>query len=225
MKIEVAQASKLFVRLSRHFRSRRMQHFSKLCKAHSGLRVLDVGGNPAIWLLLPELDRPHVIYLNMPRAAEPGDDRRNLVFANGTRLPFPDQSFDLVFSNSVIEHVGGFHAQQQLAAEIARVGRNYWVQTPNRYFPVEQHLMTPFVHWLPKSIQSWLVRNATVWAFVTNAEPQERQFYLEHFLRDVRLLDCASMKELFPGATIHRERFLGWTKSLIAAKLGPSKSL
>lgn len=202
-----------------------MLQFSKLCKAHSGLRVLDVGGNPAIWLLLPEVDRPHVIYLNMPRAAEPGDDHQNLVFADGTRLPFPDQSFDLVFSNSVIEHVGELDAQRRFAAEIARVGRNYWVQTPNRYFPVEQHLMTPFVHWLPKTMQGWLVRNATVWALVTKAEPQERQFYLEHFLNDIRLLDCTSMKELFPDATIHRERVLGWTKSLIAAKLGRPKSL
>lgn len=202
-----------------------MLQFSKLCKAHSCLRVLDVGGNPAIWLLLPEVDRPHVIYLNMPRAAELGDDRQNLVFGDGTRLPFPDQSFDLVFSNSVIEHVGKLEAQQRFAAEIARVGRNYWVQTPNRYFPVEQHLMTPFVHWLPKSMQAWLVRNATVWAFVTKADPQEREFYFEHLLKDIRLLDCASMKELFPEATIYRERFVGWTKSLIAARLGRPKTL
>ena len=196
-----------------------MLRFAELCNAHSGLRVLDVGGNPAIWLLLPKSIRPHIIYLNMPRAAEPGDDRQNLVFGDGTGLPFPDQSFDLVFSNSVIEHVGELKAQQRFAAEIARVGRNYWVQTPNRNFPVEQHLMTPFVHWLPKTMQAWLVRHATIWAFVTKAEPREREFYLEHFLNDIRLLDCTAMKELFPGSTIHREQFLGWTKSLIAARL------
>jgi 2-polyprenyl-3-methyl-5-hydroxy-6-metoxy-1,4-benzoquinol methylase len=65
------------------------------------------------------------------------------------RSPSAARSFDIVFSNSVIEHVGDAESQQQFAHEIARVGRAYWVQTPNRRFPVEPHLLTPFLHFLP----------------------------------------------------------------------------
>ena len=72
---------------------------------------------------------------------------------DGRALPFRDEAFDVVFSNSVIEHVGDAASQRRFAREVARVGRAYWVQTPNRWFPVEQHLLTPLVHWLPKSWQ------------------------------------------------------------------------
>ena len=183
------------------------------------MTVLDVGGNPAIWSLLNAAATPKVIYLNMPRAAEAEDDRSHLVFADGRRLPFPDQSFDLVFSNSVIEHVGNEASQQAFASEIARVGKCYWVQTPNFWFPVEQHLMTPLLHWLPRAWQRVVAPRATIWALLTRCNQQERQFYIQHFLEDIRLLDKAGVEKLFPDATIQRERVLGFTKSLIALKL------
>src|SRR3954452_25060600 len=105
-------------RLSRSFRARRMRRFaSEFCLTPS-TRILDVGGNPRIWSTLPLGARPSITYLNMPRAAEPDDDSAHLVFGDGCRLPFPDRSFDIAFSNSVIEHVGGPDAQAQFAAEI-----------------------------------------------------------------------------------------------------------
>ena len=64
----------------------------------------------------------------------------------------------------MIEHVGDAQSQRRFAREVARVGRAYWVQTPNRWFPVEQHLLTPFVHWLPKPWQRWIVPRFTVWS-------------------------------------------------------------
>src|SRR5262249_16452869 len=127
-----------------------------------------------------------------------------------------DQSFDIVFSNSVIEHVGDAKSQQDFAREVTRVGRAFWVQTPNRWFPVEQHLLTPFLHWLPKSWQRVLAPRATVSALLTRTTPDPRRFYFEHYLNDVRLLGPAEFSTLFPGARVVRERFLGITKSLIA---------
>ena len=133
-------------------------------------------------------------------------------------MPFADQSFDIVFSNSVIEHVGAAQDQQRFASEAARVGKCYWVQTPNRWFPVELHLLTPFLHYLPRSWQSRVARRFTVWEHIARPRPDQREFYIEHYLRDIRLLDARTLQQLFPGAQLIRERFCGFTKSLIAMR-------
>ena len=67
-------------------------------------------------------------------------------------LPFRDDSFDVVFSNAVIEHVGGRERQQRLVEEALRVGRRVFLTTPNRWFPVEVHTRVPLVHWLPDAL-------------------------------------------------------------------------
>jgi hypothetical protein len=123
-----------------------------------------------------------------------------------------------VFSNSVIEHVGNSFRQEQFAKEIARVGVRYFVQTPNRWFPVEHHLLMPLVHFLPRQWQQRLVRKFTIWDWVARPRPDQRVFFIEHYLRDIRLLDGRAMRRLFPDARLIRERFLGFTKSLIAVR-------
>jgi len=67
-------------------------------------------------------------------------------------LPFEDGAFDIVFSNAVIEHVGGTDRQRQLVSEAIRVGRRVFITTPNRRFPVEVHTRLPLVHWLPDAL-------------------------------------------------------------------------
>jgi hypothetical protein len=89
------------------------------------------------------------------------------------------------------------------------------VQTPNRWFPVEQHLLTPLVHWLPKRWQQRLVPRWNLWSMLVPARPDQRRFFIEHYLRDVRLLGVRDLRQLFPGAQILRERFCGWTKSFL----------
>jgi SAM-dependent methyltransferase len=65
-------------------------------------------------------------------------------------LPFPDDAFDIVYANAVIEHVGGAERQRLLVDEALRVGRRVFVTTPNRWFPLELHTGLPLVHWLPE---------------------------------------------------------------------------
>jgi hypothetical protein len=139
-----------------------------------------------------------------------------VVFADGCVLPFRDASFDVVFSNSVIEHVGDAASQARFAAEVRRVGRAYWVQTPNRRYFLETHLLTPFVHWLPPAWQARLLRHGSVWEWIVRPAPDRREYYLRHYLTRVRLLTARDLGRLFPGARILRERALGWTKSLVA---------
>jgi SAM-dependent methyltransferase len=71
------------------------------------------------------------------------------VQGDATQLPFADKSFDVFFSNAVIEHVGGPERQQAFVDEALRVARRVMITTPNRWFPIEVHTRLPFVHWLP----------------------------------------------------------------------------
>jgi ubiquinone/menaquinone biosynthesis C-methylase UbiE len=191
-----------------------MERFAHEFRITSETLVLDIGGTPDVWDLIEV--RPRLILLNTPRAGEDLAAAASWVAGDGRQLPFADRSFDVVFSNSVIEHVGDRASQERFAREVMRVGRGYWVQTPNRWFPVEQHLLTPLVHWLPRHWQRAIVPRWNVWSAVVRAAPDRRRFYIEHYLSEVRLLSAADLRRLFPDARLIRERFLGWTKSLVA---------
>jgi hypothetical protein len=205
-----------FTSVSQHFRRRRMERFAREFGITSETRILDIGGTPDCWELLPA--RPRLTLLNTPRARNDLASAATWVAGDGRRLPFRDGTFDVVFSNSVIEHVGDAASQQSFAREVARVGRGFWVQTPNRWFPVEQHLLTPFIHWLPKTWQRRIVPRFNLWSVLVRVTPDRRRFYIEHYLDDVRLLGFGELGALFPGARVIRERVLGITKSLVAVK-------
>jgi hypothetical protein len=197
-----------------YFRSHRMRLFEKTFEITPQTRILDVGGSPLIWEFASV--RPRLTLLNFPSALNRGLVRNDLVAADGRLLPFKDKAFDIVFSNSVIEHVGPRVDQQHFADEVRRVGRSYWVQTPNRFFPVELHLMLPFVHFFPKPAQQAIVTRFTVWQHVVEATEAERESYINHFLHELNLLDRRTLQSLFPGATILTERIAGLAKSLVA---------
>jgi SAM-dependent methyltransferase len=203
-------------RIQKSFRAKRMRRFLRAFPDAGKSRILDVGGTAEIWQLTPGA-AGRVVLLNMPSAAaERTSAAAEVVHGDGCRLPFADAAFDIVFSNSVIEHVGDAEAQARFAAEIRRTGRSYWVQTPNRWFPIEMHLLTPFVHLLPRNWRAFIVRRFTVWQWIHRPGADRKRFYIEHFISDIRLLSAAQMKELFPDAVILRERFLLFTKSLVA---------
>jgi hypothetical protein len=204
----------LIASLSRRSRTRRMARCVDALGIGPDTRVLDVGGTTDIWRLAPV--RPRLVILNEPRAGEEASDGVPVVFADGCALPFRDGSFDVVFSNSVIEHVGDAAKQARFATEVGRVGRAYWVQTPNRRYFLETHLLTPFVHWLPRAWQARMIRWGTVWEWIVRPSPDRREYYLDHYLTRVRLLAAGDVRRLFPDAQLFRERVLGWTKSLVA---------
>jgi hypothetical protein len=83
---------------------------------------------------------------------------------------------------------------------------------------VEPHLLTPLIHFLPRRWQRPIVRRFTVWQWMERPSEDRRAFYVEHYLNDIRLLSHDDMARLFPDATVIRERWLGWTKSLIAVR-------
>jgi hypothetical protein len=200
--------------LLRGVRRRRMARFAAALAPDPATRILDVGGSPFNWELSELRARVTLLNLQPPRDRGAVPEHFALLTASGTDLPHRDGAFDIAFSNSVIEHLGSYGRQQRFAAELRRVGRRLWVQTPARAFFFEPHLLTPFIHYLPKRWQRHLLRHATVWGWL--ARPSRAQ--VERFLRDTRLLSYAEMRSLFPDCEIRRERFLLFTKSYVAVR-------
>jgi SAM-dependent methyltransferase len=115
------------------------------------------------------------------RASFPGV---TYVQADALELPFPDDSFDVVFSNAVIEHVGDRERQRRFVAEALRVGRRAFITTPNRWFPIEVHTRLPLVHWLPDG-----------------AANRVYELVRKPWAKEVNLLGPGSLQELFPPET------------------------
>jgi hypothetical protein len=188
---------------------------SLLNQVERPLRILDVGGTSEFWQLmgLSKLGQARITLLNLqaPSASGPVFDS---VAGDARDLSrYPDRSFDVVFSNSVIEHLGpAFSDQQRMASEIQRVAKRYFVQTPNRYFPLEPHFLVPGFQFLPVSLRTWMVSSFDVGWYKRIPDKSAARKEVE----SVSLLTEQQLRTLFPGAAIYKERLLGLTKSFVA---------
>jgi hypothetical protein len=169
----------------------------------AGTRVLDIGGSELNWGYLDV--KPDVTIINL--GSTPDTPSRQVI-GDGCCLPFGDKSFDLAFSNSVIEHVPDHRA---FAEEAIRVGRSYYVQTPNYWFPIEPHYMAPIIHFLPPKWRRRLGRNFTGWGLIARISQDQ----VDEFVASTHLLKPEEMQDLFPDAEVDTEKVLGMTKSLI----------
>jgi SAM-dependent methyltransferase len=146
--------------LAARARARRHERFFALTRLAPEARVLDVGcGELGLRALEPDLDITGVDLVERPDYPGP------FVKADATqRLPFADGEFDLVYCSSVIEHVAPSR-REAFAAELRRVGRGWFVQTPAFSFPVEPHALLPFAHWLPVALRKryWRLGAAGGW--------------------------------------------------------------
>jgi SAM-dependent methyltransferase len=190
----------------RRWRERRYAMFVELCNLQPDERILDVGAGEGSALERFNTTNP-IIAVDLETDERDWLEGENVTVqrADGTQLPFDDRSFPVVFSNSVIEHVPKA-LQPAFAREIRRVGERYFVQTPNRWFPIEPHYQMPFVHFLPERALRALNKRFTM-GFRKKGEWYE-----------TTLLTSSDLRRLFPDATIHRERMFGLTKSLMAVR-------
>ena len=178
-------------------RAKRRRLYLKAVRPVESDTILDVGCGS---VGLATLDVPGRI-TGTDRGDRPDYPGARFVQADARELPFADGAFDVAYSNSLIEHVPAAD-RPRVAAEIDRVGRRLFVQTPNRWFPIEPHALLPLVHWLPRPL------GRRLWKLGVTGEPFD----------DIALLDAAELRRLFPGAEIVRERVGPLTKSLIAVR-------
>lgn len=204
----------LYQLFSKRFRTKRMKAFIDAFHPSPETTILDVGGSSYNWSLVNCNARITLLNLDDQGISSALADNTVFVKGDATDLPYSDQSFDIAFSNSLIEHLFTYEKQVKCAQEIRRVGKRLWVQTPARGFFIEPHLLTPFTHYLPKRWQKRLLKNFTVWGIITRPSPQA----IETFLREVRLLNFREMQELFSDCEIRKEKTLFLTKSYIAIR-------
>lgn len=197
-------------------RMRRWEMFSNAFPTIEKLRVLDVGGTVEAWRRAPVKPR-HVTVLNL---FEPGEsDDNSITPVTGDACNAADElaranvetNFDLVFSNSLIEHVGGHAARSRLAGQVHRLAEHHWVQTPYRYFPLEPHWLFPGMQFMPTAAR---VQIARYWPLLRAANAENAI----HMVLWTELIGVTEMRDYFPNSTILHERVLGMTKSLIAVK-------
>ncbi|MGH9119365.1 MAG: class I SAM-dependent methyltransferase [Acidimicrobiales bacterium] len=200
-------------------RSARWTELHRRFPALADMRVLDLGGLPQFWQAVPV--RPtEVTTVNLEPAAVDEPWHRHVVDDACDPQSIRHERFDLVVSNSLLEHVGGFSQRQKLGDVIHAAAPRHWVQTPYRYFPVEPHWACPALQFLPVALRAAVVRR---WP-LGHARTTDHGASVSAVLW-IDLLSLTEMRLLFPDSEIWRERALGITKSIVAVRTTSAESL
>ena len=199
--------------LSGRARARRWVLFASLFPDISEMRVLDLGGDTRNWVSSPVRPR-EVVLVNV--FFQPSEvDWMSTAVGDACDLPHDlrGKTFDLVYSNSVIEHVGGAWRRGAFAQTVADMAPRHWVQTPYRYFPLEPHWLFPGFQLLPLAARAAVTRR---WK-LGHRHAADRKTAVESSL-SVELLSRTEMRHLFPDSRLHTERMAGLPKSMIAVR-------
>jgi SAM-dependent methyltransferase len=208
--------------LANRMRKKRFSFFLNLVdNLKPPYRILDVGGRQMFWEQMGFANREGIsidlLNLSYDETSVSRNQTNTVTFnhlvGNAMHMPeFADKSYDIVFSNSVIEHLTTFENQMRMANEIRRVGKRYFVQSPNHYFPVEPHFLVPFFQFLPLELRvRWIMTSDIFWH-----ERIKDRAEAEEFIRSFRLPTRKDMQALFPDAKLYPEIFYGLVKSYSA---------
>jgi hypothetical protein len=203
--------------LGNRLRSRRFRQFeARMELLPKPVRLLDVGGDNSFWEQRGWAGKDGVQIVTLNIAAEP-KRHANIepMVGDATDLSqFSDASFDVVFSNSVIEHLFTFDNQRRMASEVARVGKALWVQTPNYWFPIEPHFQVPGWQWMPVGMRVSMLRR---WRCGWRGPCPDRE-RAQQLVSEIRLLRQRELQAMFPRAVLVPERFCGLIKSWTAVQ-------
>lgn len=201
--------------LATRLRRARFSLFLSLLNTVKGhVEILDIGGTQGFWNLMTrgDLGDARITLLNIEEQEVASSQFVSLV-GDARNMPrFGTKSFDVVFSNSVIEHVGSYDDQRRMANEVMRVGKRYFVQTPNKRFPLEPHFLFPWFQYLPAAVRAQMVHRFDIGWYKRIPDLTAARAEVD----SVQLLTRQKFAALFPEATIHIERLGGLAKSFVA---------
>jgi SAM-dependent methyltransferase len=160
--------------------------------------VLDNGCGLGTWLeaLQPFSRHRFGLELETQRAVQALPRSDGVVEGVGEFLPFSDDSFDVVLSNEVIEHVDDDRLAVSEMVRVVRSGGRIVIFCPNRWYPVEQHGIywrgrykfgnIPLVNYLPNSLRDRLAPHVRTYSTgrllaLTNELPVEIIHYSRIF--------------------------------------------
>jgi hypothetical protein len=196
------------------FRRKRFRIFTELLKRFKPpVKILDIGGTSDYWQQMNFI---------------PNDTYRITLYNNAAELNFskgftylkgdanklsdiPDKSYDIVHSNSLIEHLGSFDIQMKFAKEVKRIGKAYYIQTPNFYFPFEPHFLVPFFQFFPESLKIFLLTKFNLGWYKQQSTDEAKQT-----IKSINLLKKKELIRIFPESRIFSEKIFFLTKSFIA---------
>ena len=210
----------LFSILSYKSRLKKLDLFNELMSPTQDMKILDVGAeiNPGGDRTLQLIDS--YLWKENITAANISEEHISLInnyhpeidtkVADACNLPWPDNCFDIVYCNAVIEHVGDFEKQKKMASEIMRVGKHWFVTTPNRWYPFEFHLRLPFVTWLPGDAYLWCGK------IVHYSHVGRKYVFGDSKDYNLRLLSFGEMKTCFSDSKIIKQRITFMPETVIA---------
>lgn len=181
-------------------------------------KILDIGGDIQYWKNIGwqhPACKIHLLNLYESKVPENETQQFSSSVGNGLSLEYKKGEVDLIFSNSVIEHVGSYANQQIFANEVRRVSDKYIVQTPSIWFPLEPHSLIPLFQFLPHPIRALLIMTFNI-NYFPKAKTYKEAIKVSH---STLMFTHKRFKQLFPEAEIQVERFLGIPKSYTAIKL------
>lgn len=209
----------LFSKYSYISRSRKLELFKEIFHPTEQMHILDVGaeinpgGNGSLQLIDNYPWKKMITAVNISREhiekVKHFYPEIDSIVGDACHLPWPDKSFDVVYSNAVIEHVGDFEKQKQMASEIMRVGKRWFVTTPNRWYPFEFHMRLPLVTWLPGNGYVLAGR-------VVRYDHINKSYMFWSKCANPRLMNAHELARCFPGSKIIKHKVTFMAETLIS---------
>ncbi len=197
--------------IGNYFRNKRFHFFfNKIESLSKPVSILDLGGKINFWENrgLSGNKNFQITIINLTLETSPYSNIETKI-GNVLELKnFKNNSFDIVFSNSVIEHLYTFENQKKMAKEVLRIGKKHIIQTPNKYFFIEPHYIIPFFQFIPKKIQLKILTKTKI----SRLKKWDEKF-AKQYVNEIRLMKQKELNEIFPNSNIYYEKFLGMTKS------------
>ena len=205
--------------LSSRFRSKRFKIFQNLLREKNitNPRILDVGGTEEYWNQMNLIcdTNYHPIIINISKEQIQAGKFNAIIDDAKSLSSVKNNSFDIAYSNSVIEHLPTYEEQQEMAKNLKRIARYYFVQTPAFIFPFEPHFHFLFFHWLPRKVRIFLVSKFSLGWFERASSIEEA----ERLIDSIRILKKKELKLIFKNAKIITESYFLVPKSFMVVNL------